>query len=420
MKQKKLYRTIETVDTKKFATEADLIKEVTKQIVQNEQIKVSGGRIWKLDTDRKAYCLLFQTGNVNQIPPNFEQPLNDYPIFEEIAKERTVLADETNKVLIEKGIFKYSAAGVGSKIKVNGKLYYQYMIAVNSDAIDDELRYTLNIIATALTAKLRERRLSISRKSLMEDLDKAKQLQKSILPEHELSFYNYELFGVTIPAQILGGDFFDYLSIGDDEDRMGIVVGDAASKGLAAAAEAMYISGAIRMASTFQIKISPFMYRINELVNKIFSDDKFITLFYGEISKDKKGLFLYANAGHNPPMFICAKEKKVQYLESTGPLLGPAPHSRYETASINFNPGDVLVVYSDGITEAANDKYDFYEEGRLEEVVKKNIHKSPKEIAHSILDDVIKFSTDESQYQDDKTVVVIKRKAERQDRKEAK
>ena len=95
----------------------------------------------------------------------------------------------------------------------------------------------------------------------MEDIDKAKELQRSILPDHELKFHDYELFGVTIPAETLGGDFFDYLKIGDDESRLGITVGDAASKGLAAAAEAMYISGAVRMASTFQIKISPLFYR---------------------------------------------------------------------------------------------------------------------------------------------------------------
>ncbi|MFC2139982.1 PP2C family protein-serine/threonine phosphatase, partial [Bacteroidota bacterium] len=187
-------------------------------------------------------------------------------------------------------------------------------------------------------------------------------------------------------------------------------LGDAASKGLGAAAEAMYISGAIRMASTFQIKISLIMYRINELINKIFSDDKFTSLFYGELSLDKKGLFLYANGGHNPPIFIRKKTKEVTYLESTGPLLGPAPHSKFETHSINFHEGDVLVIFSDGIVEAANNKYEFYEEERLTKVIRKSMNLTPKEIAYSILDDVIKFSTSESRYQDDRTVVVIKKR----------
>ena len=98
------------------------------------------------------------------------------------------------------------------------------------------------------------------------------------MPEHEYQFHNYELFGITQPAEIVGGDFFDYLEIGDDNDRLGIVVGDAASKGVSAAAEAMYISGALRMAASFEIKIAPLMKRMNQLVNQIFADDKFASL----------------------------------------------------------------------------------------------------------------------------------------------
>jgi sigma-B regulation protein RsbU (phosphoserine phosphatase) len=172
----------------------------------------------------------------------------------------------------------------------------------------------------------------------------------------------------------------------------------------------MYISGAIRMASTFQIKISSMMKRLNQLVNKIFSDDRFISLFYGEVSNDSNGLFLYANAGHNPPMFLKRETNEVTCLTATGPLLGPAPHSSYKTDSVNFDYGDILVIYSDGITEAADDKFEFYEEERLKEIIIKNKNETPKKIALNILEDVQKFSTLDSKYQDDKTIVVIQRK----------
>ncbi len=409
MKQKKLFKTIEKIASQRYSSEEDLLFGVLKQIVADDQIKVTGGRIWKLFPENHGYKLLYQTGNVHKINRNFMLYMNEYPIFDVVTSERTVLADETNKTLISKGIFKYSASGIGSKIKTNGKRYYQYLLAVNSAEIDEELRYILNIIATVLTSKINEIRASKTRKHLIADIDKAKQLQRSILPDHEIIFHRYEIFGATIPAEIVSGDYFDYLTIGDGEERMGIVVGDAASKGFGAAASAMYISGAVRMASNFQIKISPMMFRLNQLINKIFADDQFTSMFYGEISNDKKGLFLYANAGHNPPIFFKCKTNQTIYLESTGPLLGPAPNSRYETDSINFDKGDVLVIYSDGIVEAANDKFEFYEEKRLDDLIRKNNDKSPKEIAHAILDDVYHFSTSESQYQDDKTIVVIKR-----------
>lgn len=410
MEQKKLYRTLETIASRRFKNEEDMLIEILNQIVAREQIKVTGGRIWRLNKIAKAYTLVYQTGDVQKIPDDFILPVEEYPVFKEITKERTVLADETNQLLKSKGIFRYSASGVGLKTKINGDRYYEYMLAVNSEEKSEDLSYTLNIVATVLTSKLNAWRLSASRKDLIEDIDRAKELQRSILPEHEYSFHNYDLFGITIPAKIVGGDFFDYLEIGNQGDRLGIVVGDAASKGLAAAAEAMYISGALRMASTFEIKISPLFYRMNELVNKIFEDDKFASLFYCEISGDKKGLCLYANAGHNPPMLFHKSDNKLSYLDPTGPLIGPAPHSTYDTDSFNFGDGDVLVIFTDGVTEAANAEFDFYEEARLEKVINENISKTPKDIALAIIDDVTRFSTQDSKYQDDKTIVVIKRK----------
>ena len=307
MDQKRLLKTIDTIASGYFKTDEELLESVVEQLVKSSKFNVTGGRIWKLSHSKKAYKLLFQAGNVQKIPDEFLLPLKEYLIFDVIEKQRTVLADETNKTLISKGIFRYSASGVGRKILIGRKKYYDYLLAVNSENIDEDLRYTLNIVATVLTSRLKERFLAQSRKNLIQDIDKAKELQKSILPEHEYKFHFYELFGVTIPAEIVSGDFYDCLKIGEDEERLGIVVGDAASKGLAASAEAMYISGAIRMASTFQIKITPMMNRINQLVNRIFSDDKFSSLFYAELSIDKKGLCLYANAGQNPPIFYSKK-----------------------------------------------------------------------------------------------------------------
>ncbi len=408
MDQKRLHRTVETIASKKFASEKDLLIKVLNQIVENKNIDVIGGRIWKLDKDEKAYRLLYQCGKVDKIETNFAVYLHDYPVFDLIADQRTILSDETNIMLRQKGIFKYSASGIGEKCKINGNYYYDYLVALNSEVLGDDLKYTLNIIATALTSQLKQRKISKREQILKADINRARDLQKSILPEHEYSFHDFDLFGLTIPAEIVGGDFFDYLEIGDNDERLGITLGDAASKGLSAAAEAMYISGAIRMASTFEIKISPLMRRMNQLVNKIFEDDKFASLFYAEISTDKNGLCLYANAGHNPPMFIRKDSDEITLLHSTGPVLGPAPNARYETENINFSQGDVLIIYSDGITESVNKNELQYEEERLAKILRKSKHLSPKQIAYSIIDDVVKFSVN-GKYSDDKTLVVIKR-----------
>lgn len=408
MKQRQLYRTLETVASKKFATEKELLMEILNQIVTDNNIDVTGGRLWKLDVEKQGYRLLYQTGNVQKINPDFILMISENPIFELISKERTVLADETNKYLIKKGIFKYSASGIGSKIPIGDQRFYEYMIAVNSTEVEDELRNNLNVTATLLTSKIKDRRVADSRKELMSDLDEAKELQRSILPDHEYHFKDYDIFGVTVPAKIMSGDYFDYLEFGSDDQRLGIVVGDAASKGASAAAEAMYISGAIRMAVNFEIKISALLNNLNQIINKMFSDDRFTTLFFGEITNNKSGLFLYANAGHNPPIFYSELKDEIKYLGTTGPLLGPAPKSKYHTDSINIQVGDILVIFSDGIVEAADVNFDFYEENKLETIIRENKDLKPKEIAYKILDDVSKFSVN-GKYNDDKTLVIIKR-----------
>lgn len=408
MDQKKLHKTIESIASQKFDNEEDMLKYVLEQIVNDKSFEITGGRIWKLDPETFSYKLLYQTGKMEKIDPRFRIRLKYYPEFQRIANERTILADETLTELKKKGIFRYSATGVGSRIKLDGKIYYEYILALNSNSLDEEFRLNMSIIATALTSQIRQRRILQSASNLKADLDKARQLQKSILPEHEYKFHNYDIFGVTNPAEIVGGDFFDYLEIGDEQDRLGIALGDAASKGVSAAAEAMYISGALRMASNFEIKITPLMKKMNQLVNKIFEDDKFSSLFYGELSNDKNGLFLYTNAGHNPPLFYNSKKNKVEYLSVTGPVLGPVPHAKYQIESINLLPGDILLMFSDGIVDSTNSKGEPFPEVRLINLLKNNKSKSPKEIALKILDDVLRFNKNGT-YSDDKTLVVIKR-----------
>jgi len=406
--QRKLHKTVETIASQKFASEKEMLVTVINEIVNDKSIDIIGGRLWKLDPEIAGYRILYQTGKNDKIRLNFIIEIENYPSFDKIAEARTILGHESNEELRSKGIFKYSASGVGYKIKIKNKPYYEYVLALNSSHIDEELRLKLNIIATALTSQIKQRRLSFSANHLKANIDKARELQKSILPEHEYRFHHFDIYGVTVPADIVGGDFFDYLEIGEDKERIGIALGDAASKGVAAAAEAMYISGALRMASNFEIKISPLMKRMNKLVNKIFEDDKFASLFYGELSTDRKGLFLYANAGHNPPIFYNSQKNKIEMLQPTGPVLGPAPEASYFLESINFHLNDILVIYSDGVVEASNDKEVFYEENRLVNLIKKVKDKNPKEIVYAILDDVIKFAKN-GVYQDDKTLVVIKR-----------
>src|SRR4030095_10531038 len=101
------------------------------------------------------------------------------------------------------------------------------------------------------------------------------------------------------------------------------------------------------------------IYKINNLVYETFPYERFVTLFYCELINDKKGLCQYVNAGQNPPYFYNASSDTVETLATTGPVLGPAPYQKYTSDSVNFSTGDVLLLYTDGIVEATNEKFEF-------------------------------------------------------------
>ena len=178
---------------------------------------------------------------------------------------------------------------------------------------------------------------------------------------------------------------------------------------ISAAVQALYVSGALRMGADYETKISSLMRRINGLVHRTFSDERFLTLFYAELSNDKKGLCVYANAGHNAPILYHPKTEQFEFLVATGQILGPFPDQRYRSEGVMISKGDVLVLYTDGVSEAMDSEGRMYTEQRLAQKIRENAGKSAKEITQLIIEDVQVFST-KSKYSDDKTVVTIKRR----------
>ncbi|MCC6866255.1 MAG: serine/threonine-protein phosphatase [Ignavibacteria bacterium] len=415
MDQRKLYKTLENAykHFPDFKSDKQLLIYVLKEVINYENIEITGGRLWELNDAKSAYVMAEQLGEVDKIRKGYTLKLIEYPIFYEVGKNRSVLARETDGYLSNLGIHLYSATGIGDRYKVkdsngNDHFLYQWIMAFNSREINISLMNTMNIISASVGSMLRTRGIETKARAIERDLEKAREIQKSILPEHEYNFGNYEIFGISIPERIVGGDFFDYLHFGTDTDKLGVAIGDAASKGFSAAAQALYVSGALKMGSENELKMTSVMKKINNLVHRVFPDERFLTLFYMELFNDSKGLCLYVNAGHNAPIHYIDKTKKMEIYEATGPVLGPAPEQEYNTDSFYLNKNDILVLYTDGIVEAANNKFEFYGEDRLKNIILKSKGFSAKEISANIIEDVQKFAN-RGKYSDDKTVVVVKR-----------
>ncbi len=415
MQEKKIdhretYRLVQMITTGNYKDEFALLKDLVQNIVDMPEFEINGGRIWQLDADNKGYTIKLQYGNVTKIPENYALYIKDQKeLFDVLTKEHTYLNVETDSVLREKGVKLYSATAVGDLIKVDNHFYYKYIVSFNAPEIKQSFFETLQIISSVATIAIRNLSSEAQQEKISKAVHQASEIQKNLLPDYSRELRDYKIHGILIPDYEVGGDYFDYFTEGDEEDqRLGIVVSDAASKGLPAAIQALFVSGAIRMGKSFSPKIPHLMSRLNTLIFDTFLYERFVTLFYCELTLCSNRLVLYANAGHCEPIHYRPNEDRIQLLKPTGGLLGLVRNQKFHMENIRMHPGDLLVLYTDGITEAHNSDGEMFGQKRLIELVKKYHKLSPKEIGENITGDVQEFTVN-SPYTDDKTIVVIKR-----------
>jgi len=411
-KQRNTYKLIEKIVSHKFKSELHLLKALVNDIVNHKEFGIQGGRIWELNTTDNCYTLKYQFGNVEKIPVGYSIGIDDQPVLTKLIRQRTIINRETDPLLQEKGIELYSITGAGDIIKLKSGKFYKYTIGINAPEFPQSLFETLNIISGVVSVALRNISTQAEQKKIHKDIIKASEIQRNLLPEHKIKFYDFDVFGVCHPDSEVGGDYFDYLKNADDEEeRLGIVISDAASKGLPAAIQSLFVSGAMRMGMRFATKMSHLFSRLNTLIWETFLYERFVTLFYCELTLSSNRLVLYSNAGHCAPIHYHPDTDTFRFLGPTGGLLGIMEHQTFGVENIRMRAGDILVLYTDGITESQDNLGNVYGEERLLEHIKKLHNETPEIIAYNILEDVQKF-TAESAYNDDKTLVVIKRNQE--------
>jgi phosphoserine phosphatase RsbU/P len=410
LNQRDIYKLVEKLSSGKYDNHTELLTSLIKEIVESSEFEITGGRLWALDPDNEAYVLKFQYGKVEKIPDDYTISLDDdAEMFYRIETERTLLKYETDSVLREKGIDVFSVTGVGEMIRINRHTYYEYLIGFNAPEILQSFFEILSIISSVATIALRNISEEVKSQKIQTDIVKASEIQRNLLPEHSVQFHDYDVYGVCIPESGVGGDYFDYLKSDDhEEESLGIVLSDAASSGLPAAIQALFVSGAMRMGKSFSTKISQLISRLNTLIFETFFYERFVTLFYCELTLSSNRLILYCNAGHCPPIHYRPETDQFSLLGSTGGLLGLMQYQKFGVENITMHPGDVLLLYTDGITEARNKENKMFGEDRLYDLIRGHHSKSPKDISLSILESVEIFSS-KSSYNDDKTLVVIKR-----------
>ncbi|MDM7925774.1 MAG: SpoIIE family protein phosphatase [bacterium] len=246
---------------------------------------------------------------------------------------------------------------------------------------------------------------TLEKQRIEEDLQLAREIQRNLLPKSRPHSRHFELAGLNLPSREVGGDYYDFIPL--DGDRMGIVIGDISGKGVPAAILMSNLQAAFRISAMHARTTAEAVRAVNNQIVQTTAVEKFATLFYG-VFDPATNAFEYTNAGHNFP-YHWKRGNRPAPLREGGLVVGVVRDAAYRSASTTLGPGDILVLYTDGVTEARNRAEEEYGEARLLETVAACVDRPAEGILDSILDSVVRFSGTESQ-SDDLTLVVMKMK----------
>ncbi len=381
-------RTLEAIDTSD--SRSDTVSQIAETIAINFRVElgITGGRVYEVRDD--SYELVARFGEVQDGPLGIDVPLDYKPV--QLVIENGIVVMDPNDPGVDPvlesrlGAQRFCAISVGDE---------DYIISFN---VSPELRredilFSLNLIRYVINQKIRAQWY----KSLIVE---AQRIQQSILPQRIPQYAGYDIWGRTVPAEIVSGDFYDFIPVSDN--ILGLAIADGSGHGLPAALVVRDVYMGLRMATDRDFKIVRTLEKLNHILHRGRLTTKFVSLFYGEL--ETGGILIYSNAGHNPP-FLLRKNGKHELLSNGGPVLGPTPDATYTRGYARLEPGDLLCLYTDGIIEAHDRQEREFGTDRLIRIVRANRTRPAQEIGKEVLARVAKWGRDD---EDDRTIVIVK------------
>jgi sigma-B regulation protein RsbU (phosphoserine phosphatase) len=290
--------------------------------------------------------------------------------------------------------------------KITGVIYVDNRLQAGIFTPED--RDLLSAIASSAAIAIENARLyqvAVEKGRMDRELEMARRVQSSLLPDHVPDFSGWEFAARWQPAHEVAGDYYDFAPCQDQ--KTGLVIADVTDKGMAAALFMALTRSAIRANVCGAATPAEGISGANRLVCAESTRGLFVTLFFGLLDP-ASGEITYVNAGHNPPLFYRAAEDDLSLLKATGMPLGIDQAAAYSQRTIHMQPGDFLVLYTDGITEAFDEQGSEFGMERLQRVVYDVRGASVEEIQSSLLQTVNDF-IDDTAPADDITMMVVKR-----------
>ena len=253
----------------------------------------------------------------------------------------------------------------------------------------------------------------VEQETLRRDIALASDVQRRLLPDAPPSVDGADFAAMSVPARRIGGDYYDFVELRDR--ALGIALADVSGKGVAAALIMSVVQASLRIISSEgDVPLPRLVARMNEFVYRSTPGSKYATFFYARLDQQGRQL-RYVNAGHNAPFLLRAgrpsttdsASPEIEQLSVGGTVVGMFPEMEYEEATVELWPGDVLLVFTDGVPEAHNPEDEEFGEERLQQLLRRTAHLPANEISARLSDEMKDWIRDAEQY-DDLTFIVMK------------
>jgi serine phosphatase RsbU (regulator of sigma subunit) len=307
--------------------------------------------------------------------------------------------------IVEQKVHTMMAVPLQAKDRIIGLIYLDSPFILREFTKDD--LDLLTVMANVAAIRIENARLAeveAVERIMKRDLDQAAGIQGRMLPDRAPIVFGAELAGFNLPCRTVGGDYYDFFPYPDG--KVGLTLGDVSGKGMPASLMMAELHARVQVLAEDPGNLGPFMARLNKATCAKCPSNRFVTFFFCVLNP-ATGELTYANAGHNPPILVRANGA-AEMLEGGGPVLGILPTAPYCEMHAKLSRGDMLVLYSDGVTEANNAAFDQFEEARLIHVLKQHHLQPAAAIVEAVTKALTEFCAGAPQA-DDITLAVAKR-----------
>ncbi|MFH1277093.1 MAG: SpoIIE family protein phosphatase [Candidatus Eisenbacteria bacterium] len=371
----------------------ELISAVLRELVDSfgPELSIVNGRVYEVAGHQLVLCCDLKSPLID---PDGFRISTDYPPIRLLFEHRCYIFDAHTPGIDPEFEREVVGGTTSAAIVVGREREWVLAFGLGEGWERETVEFSLNAIRNALTYRLEH-------EWIVADLEETRMIQRSLFPKRLPDFPGYELAARADTIDLVGGDFYDFIPI--EGESIGIATGDASGHGLPAALLVRDVVTGLRMGVEKDMKITPTIRKLNQVIHRSTLSTKFVSLFYGEL--ELNGNLMYVNAGHIAPFLLL--DRGMFRLEVGGSVLGPLPEARFKRGFAHIDRGGVFAAVSDGIIERDDGTGDQFGEGRVAAVLSQNREKAAEAILAAIFDAAKRHGGE--RWDDDATVVVVRR-----------